>query len=303
MLSFSKIVKEELIKRKIVHDHNLIYEFQAMTDLLGGIEILDKQDLITFTTSDFSLMNYYIKLSKLLFMVTLDSIKIDQSFIKPYKYYTVLIHNSSNIIDKISFYQPKGINFVNSLDMKQRISYIRGAFLSCGCITNPHSKNYHLEIKSSSLETILTIQALLNSFDLNARVTQMKKRYVVYIKSVKNISGLLSIIEATKSYLELENIISQKNLTKTIHAKMNLEIANEKRCLIKTQEIISCIRYIENNNIILPDDLLVLSQLRLEYDDMSLSELCLKYKEIYGQEINKSTLYRKFEKIKSLATN
>jgi DNA-binding protein WhiA len=302
MLTFSKELKEDLIKKKINNDENLLFEYQAMMDFLGDIKFIDNEESIVFSSNSIILVNHFLKITRELFGVSTELTRVEQRTIKPFKIYSVGVnHLVSIILQRINYYDTREINQIIKLTDDQKKAYIKGAFLSSGSISNPKSRNYHLEIASESKDTVVYIQSLINYFDLNAKISTKGKKYICYIKSVNNISGFLYNIGSIKGYLELESIIEEKKMTNDIHRKMNIEIANERRTLDKASKIIEDIDKIRKKRIKLDVELELVAQLRMEHDGASLSELALKYKEKYGRDITKSSLYRKYEKIREIA--
>lgn len=67
-------------------------------------------------------------------------------------------------------------------------AYMRGAFLAGGSVNNPETSSYHFEISTLDQELAEDLKDLANVFNLNARVLQRKKGYIMYIKEAEKIS-------------------------------------------------------------------------------------------------------------------
>ena len=83
-------------------------------------------------------------------------------------------------------------------------AYIRGAFIAAGSMSDPR-KAYHFEIVCSSEGTAESLQEIMNSFDVSAKVVQRKKNYVVYLKEGAHIVDILNVMEAHVALMKLEN--------------------------------------------------------------------------------------------------
>jgi len=85
-------------------------------------------------------------------------------------------------------------------------AYLRGAFLATGSVSDPQKSRYHLELLTSTPEEAVFIQKLLNIFDLNAKILNRDKGYMVYLKEADKISDFLKILSASNAVLYFENV-------------------------------------------------------------------------------------------------
>ena len=84
-------------------------------------------------------------------------------------------------------------------------AYLRGSFLCTGSINNPQTSRYHMELLISKPGEAVFIQKLLNIFDLNAKILNREKGYMIYIKEAEKISDYIKILGANKAVLFFEN--------------------------------------------------------------------------------------------------
>jgi DNA-binding protein WhiA len=300
--TFSKIVKDEIMNKPTSNNNSLLFEYQALMDLLGDVKIENNCEAIVFTSHNVSLVKYFLKLSHLLFQIKTQNIIIEQNNIKPFKTYVACFYEKTTIIlDAIKYYVNRELTDIEDLDLESKVAYLKGAFLATGSINNPSSKDYHLEISTDSMTNILYIGSLLNSLELNAKIAMKKNKFVCYIKRAENIASFLARVEAMNSYFKLKDAITMRSLKVQIQRQMNTEIANEQKTITSSNELIKDIQTIRQHKIPLPSDLDDFAKLRIDYPDLSLSELINIYKTIYNVDINKSMLYRKFDKIKNIA--
>lgn len=177
-------------------------------------------------------------------------------------------------------------------------SYLRGAFLGAGSVSNPE-KTYHLEFVANSNEHACELMKLINSFDLNSKVIQRKSSYVVYIKEGEQIIDLLNIIGAHSALLDFENVRVYKEMRNNVNRLVNCETAN----LNKTVD--ASVRQIESIKLIgrtigikrLSQGLREIAEIRMKYPDLPLKELG----EMLDPPIGKSGVNHRLRKIERIA--
>ena len=155
-----------------------------------------------------------------------------------------------------------------------RRSYIRGAFLGGGSISNP-DKGYHIEFVTNHEEHAEDLSNIINSFDLNSKMVVRRDDHVVYVKEGEQIVDILNIMGAHQALLRVENIRAMKDVRNNINRIVNCETAN----LDKT--INASIRQVENIEYIdgvigldkLSKNLQEIARLRLSHREASLKEL------------------------------
>ena len=177
-------------------------------------------------------------------------------------------------------------------------SYIRGAFLANGSVTDP-SKGYHFEIVSDTPEQADVIRDVLHDFGLEAKLIQRKKYYVVYMKDGSMIVDILNIMGAHVSLMDMENIRILKDMRNIVNRRVNCETANLNKTVSAAVKQIEDITYIEKVKGLqyLPEQLRVVAEARLEEQDMPLKEL--------GEKLNpplgKSGVNHRLRKISEIA--
>lgn len=153
-------------------------------------------------------------------------------------------------------------------------SYIRGAFLGGGSISNPE-KTYHLEFVTHDNEYAQELSDLINTYKLNSKVIQRKNSFVIYIKEGEQIVDLLNIIGAHSALLELENIRIMKEMRNNVNRIVNCETANLSKTVNAAVRQVESIKLIESEIGLerLPKNLREVAKLRLSFPDESLKEL------------------------------
>lgn len=179
-----------------------------------------------------------------------------------------------------------------------RRAFIRGAYLAGGSMSDPR-KSYHFEIVCLDRKKAEQLKGMFASFRVAGRIVERKKYYVLYVKEAEEISEVLNIMEAHVSMMEFENIRIMKELRSHVNRKVNCEAANIHKTVSAAAGQMADIRYIaEKKGLgILPENLLQVARLRLEYPDATLKELG----DLLDPPVGKSGVNHRFRRLKEIA--
>ncbi len=196
--------------------------------------------------------------------VSLYSISIPSEYFREEIIYRYRI-SSSTLIHRIQ---------EDIIDNNSVFAFIAGAFLSCGSITEP-IKEYHLEFVVPYYDLTQDLLDLLMRVGINAKYTERKNMYVIYLKGSEAIEDLLTLMGATMSSIDLMNVKIYKDVRNKANRIANCDSANIERTLKASDKQIADIEYIANTIGLdsLPADLINIAELRMEYPEMSLREL------------------------------
>ena len=189
-MSFSSEVKEELSRHLGKSRHCQIAELAALIAFDGKVQVSESGcDL--FLDSENELLNTkYDLLLKKLFDFSEE--KREKSGREQKKIYeTVKMWDEDHQIPMIT-------ETVNGLLLLQgccKRAYIRGAFLAGGSISDPN-KSYHFEIVCRTMPQAEQLRDTMNSFDVDAKIVERKKHFVVYLKEGAQIVDILNVMEA-----------------------------------------------------------------------------------------------------------
>ncbi|MCZ3394542.1 DNA-binding protein WhiA, partial [Enterococcus faecium] len=100
-------------------------------------------------------------------------------------------------------------------------SYLRGAFLASGSVNNPETSRYHLEIYSLYESHNQMIADWINKYNLNARTTERRSGYIVYLKEAEHIADFLQLIGATNSMLKFEDVRIMRDMRNSVNRLVN----------------------------------------------------------------------------------
>lgn len=184
-------------------------------------------------------------------------------------------------------------------------AYLRGVFSGTGSINDPKKSRYHLELLVTFPEEAVFVQKLLNLFDLNAKILNREKGYMIYIKEAEKISDFLKILRANKAVMYYEDVRvyrDQKNKTNRLN---NCEQANMDKVIQTATTQLEQIRIIEENDglMLLDDKTKETLKYRKKYPEASLKELSEIISLETNKPITKSGLSHRLRKIKELAEN
>ena len=166
---------------------------------------------------------------------------------------------------------------INQALMKKeccRRALVRGAFLSCGTVIDPH-KNYNLELITPYRELSEDLLELLHKAGFPFKAVIRKSKYVLYLKNSEAISDFLVYIRAFQAQMELLNVKIEKEIRNEITRSANSETANLEKTINAAVEQLHAIETIQKTIGLenLPEDLHEVAMLRLQHKDMSLTEL------------------------------
>ena len=182
-------------------------------------------------------------------------------------------------------------------------AYLRGVFLCCGSINDPKTSRYHMELLISTPEESVFVQKLLNIFDLNAKILNRDKGYMIYLKEAEKISDYIKILGANNAVMYFEDVRiyrEQKNKTNRLN---NCEQANIDRIVATANSQLEQIRIIEETSSLdlLDDKTRETLEYRKKYPEASIKELSEIISLETNKPITKSGLNHRLRKIKELA--
>lgn len=208
-----------------------------------------------------------------------------------------------SVIDDSNKYLKEPGNYIIDSEEEKR-AYLKGAFLIAGSINDPKTSRYHLEFLIKEKKEADFLSRLLNEFDLNSKVIEREKGFMVYIKEAEKIGDFLRIIEASNAVMYFENIRiyrDHKNMTNRLN---NCEQANVDKVFLSAnnqlEEIEIVLSKLERNMI--DEKILEAIDYRKKYPESSLSELSQIMTLETGKKITKSGLNHRFRKIKEIAS-
>ena len=303
-MTFSKTVKNELVTLPAKHNE-MLAEFSAFLNLACDFHIENSVKMIDYHSTNPTVVKRFLLLSKTLYQAETTLLtKEQQTFTKK----NLVVLRLSTEVDRIINEHDYLGNNIEALKLitrsdKEKIAFLRGAFLVSGSVNHPKTSEYHLEYFVRNQRLAIFLQSLMNHFNFNARIAKRRDGFMIYLKSGEAISDLIQLLGAYNSLFKFEDIRIQRDINSSINRLINIELANEKKSVKASDEQLEYIDIIRSNKMILNVDpkLDEVMELRIKYPDVSLSELTSLYELEYGKEISRSGIRHRFNKIKELA--
>lgn len=303
-MSFAKTVKEELVTIPVELEGQLA-ECAAFLNLNTELHIENRQKRLDFKTNNPTVAKRFLQLIRVLYQPEIQLITQKQTKLK--KRQTVIVSIQSKVEDILNEHSL----LENNLEAEELLTqspeakkaYLRACFLSSGSMNHPKTAEYHLEISSNNANQTIFIQGLMNSFELNAKITTRRNGYIVYLKDAEGISMFLQIVGAQNALFQYEDIRIKRDFNNSINRVINCEVANEKKTLEAARDQMNDIKlidkYVRKDQI--DPKVKRIIDLRKQYPDISLRELSDEYASKYHETISKSGLNHRIQKIKQLA--
>lgn len=292
-MSFSSTVKEELEKAMGSARHCRMAELAAMVEFCGriGTDASGRRTLMLGTDND-QVKRKYRALIRKIYNVS--------SSVEPDDDICYLILEGLGIIDRSGVM--KDLNApASSLLLKQsccKRAFLRGAYMCIGSMSDPKS-SYHLEFVCDTGDQAQQIVGLLSDFDIESKIIERKKHYVVYIKEGESIVDFLGICEAHVALMNMENDRILKEVSNSVNRRNNCDVANIRKTVNAATRQIEDIEFLRDNYGLdrLSDNLREMALLRLEYPDATLPELG----QAFDPPLGKSGVNHRLRKLGELA--
>ena len=235
------------------------------------------------------------------FSVAFDSVpKLDKDGKQAY------VINASEKLQRI--FEAYGFSAVNMLahhvnlgvleDECCRRSFVRGAFLTGGAITDP-AKSYHLELVTDHYNVSREMYSLLLDMGFSPKETTRGGNYVTYFKQSSAIEDYLTLMGAPIAAMEIMAAKIEKDMRNSVNRRVNCDTANVTKTVDASAAQVGAIMKIENAGALenLPEKLRQTAILRLENPELSIKELA----EITVPPVSKSCLNHRLRKLIALA--
>ena len=302
-MSFTVTIKEEITKIESTKSE-LIAE---LSGYIRNNSIISK-DKITMTTENNFIVERIINSIKDIFDVTPKVKEIGNlNFSKNTLYEITIKDDLNNILKTLGIkednkYLDTVPEYIVGANEEIR-GYLRGVFLGSGSINDPKKSRYHMELLINKPEESVFVQKLLNIFDLNAKILNRDKGYMIYIKEAEKISDFLKILGANKAVMYYEDVRVYRDKKNKTNRLNNCEQANMDKIIENASSQLEDIEIIEENEgvVLLDDKVKEALVYRKKYPETSLKELAEIISLETNKPITKSGLNHRLKKLKDLA--
>ena len=179
-----------------------------------------------------------------------------------------------------------------------RISFLRGAFMAGGSVTDPE-KRYHLELATSHLRVSREVYSLLMESGFFPKDTTRGGNSILYFKQSDSIEDVLTTLGAPVCAMRIMEAKVEKDLRNGVNRRVNCETANLGKAVDAAQEQLAAIRRLEAKGTYadLPDKLRKTAELRKDNPEATLLELA----QMQDPPLTKSAINHRMRKILELS--
>lgn len=307
-MSFASDARGELARDLCTHICCARSELAAALLSSGGISYRGKDRYaLSLTAIDAAVVRRYFGLLKQFWGVTSQIRTLFTETLNGQTRYQLIIpeEESLRLLEDLKLLDSSALFGVSQMPGRELVhyacckkSFVKGAFLMCGAVSNPE-KEYHIEIAAPTEEFAGFVIEMLNYFEIPAKMTCRKSKYVVYLKRSEEISDMLTLLGASASVLRLENVRIKKVVSNQVNRQMNCDSSNINRTMDAAEAQIQDIEYLDAEIGLekLPKSLREVAEVRVNNPATSLSGLG----ELLSPPIGKSGVNARLRKLSELA--
>ena len=190
------------------------------------------------------------------------------------------------------------VNFGVIEEECDRVSFLRGAFLAGGSVTDPE-KRYHLELATPHHAVSRESYSVLLELGFTARETRRGGNHLLYFKQADVIADLFTALGAPTTAMGVMTAKVEKEMRNTITRQINCDSANADKVVSAAQEQLDAIRRIarETGLDALSEPLRDAALLRITNPAASLADLA----QLSYPKVTKSCLSHRLRKLMEMA--
>ena len=278
-MSFSSEVKKELCAVEV-------YERELLRAELYGMLLFSKcfkSDKIVFTTESRYAAKRVTMLLENLFMPIIEKQNVLRAKSGEARLYRISLIDSDECARVFSDFGhgrdevTLRVNRANVFSEELSAAFVRGAFLSCGSVSDP-MKSYHAEFSvpfKNLAADLCKILGEVTECEFTPKTVLRSGSYVVYFKGSEQICDLLTYFGAPIQAMDIMGTKAVKQVRNNVNRRINGEIANISKIAGASAKQLEAIHMIQKRRGLdtLPEDLREIAYLRLENPEMSLRDL------------------------------
>lgn len=290
-MSFSSETKDELCRVPLSRPCCALAEAYGV---LLYCHTFDRREIRIITAGD-SFAQRLPKLMKRAFSLGFDSLPPEGAAGKR----TFLITDPDKIYTILSAYGQESslsphVNFGVLESDCCRSSFLRGAFLAGGSVTDP-DKRYHLEFFTGHNAVSREVYALMLEMGLSPRDSSRSGGAVTYFKQSEAIEDVLTTMGAPLAAMGVMQSKMQKDMRNAVNRRVNCDSANADRIVTASREQLEVIQKLEREYGLfnLPEQLQETAMLRIANPEASLSDLA----RLADPPVSKSCMNHRMKKL------
>lgn len=307
-MSFASDARGELVRTQPDQACCAYASLSAALLFSGGISFLGQgRYSLTIVSTDAFVVRYYFLIFKRFFGIACEIRTLRTNQLKGLIRYQLMIPDdraieilrACSLLDRSALFGirvvPSPKTFVHSCCRK---AFLRGAFLMAGSVSNPE-KGYHMEFAVPNELLAEFVRNMMNYFEISAKISCRKAKYVVYLKDGEQIADSLALLGANNAMMALENVRVKKDVSNRVNRQINCDERNMARQLENAERQLNDIALIDREIGLdkLPRSLAEIARVRAEHADGSLAALG----EFLDPPIGKSGVNSRLRRIRSIA--
>lgn len=300
-MTFTADIKEELIHLSECDKP----ELTAIIKMSGVVGLTHSGLSLSITTENAKIARYIYESFENLYWLQPEIKYHNKTNLKKNRVYTVFLeHDVDKVLTDLKladafFSIDTGINPSILEHDEQGQSYLRGAFLASGSVTDPHKGKYQLEFFSVYKDHADDLKSLMNKFMLDAKVFERKNGSITYLQKAEDIMDVLLVMGAMTAKQNFEEIKIFREARNDLNRANNAETANIARTVNASMKTINnLIKIMDTIGLdSLPIELQQLARLRIENPDYSIAQLA----EILEPPLTKSGVNHRLRKLNKIA--
>ena len=314
-MSFSKSVKEEIIKKNLYkkESHSIL---QGLFLAAGSLVISNGKLSFVLSSDSEEVINFARqKLVEVFGMIDVQVAKLVKNFKNKERFeLSVFEDDNDKILKKLGIIQENNNGdawisdvcdkaFLESKD--KMLAFLTGVFLGTGSVSVPNETDgkrrygYHFEIDFVSKEQADLVLEIFSNFDIFPKLVERNDLFVVYLKNSDVICDALGLFGASKTILDLLNQRVSRDMNSATNRQINCISANIDKAVNAALKQLKAIEVLQNTIGLenLPETLNEAALLRLSNPESSLKDLLL----LMEKPVSKGALAQRYEKIIKLA--
>ena len=183
-------------------------------------------------------------------------------------------------------------------EQAERQSFLRGAFLSGGSVSDP-AKSYHLEMVTHHYSVSRETVSLLRDMGFDPGETARGGNFLLYFKKSEAISEFLTTAGAPLAGMEVINARIEKSIAEKVNRRLNCDGANIDKTVEASERQLRAIRLLREAGRLddLGEKLKYTALLREANPELSLTQLA----EMMDPPVSKSSLSYRLRRLTELA--
>ena len=175
-----------------------------------------------------------------------------------------------------------------------RSAFLRGAFLSCGTMNDPH-KSTHMEFLLRNENRAAWLKQALGEIGYEPRVANREKGIGLYFKDLASLEDLVALMGAGDKSMEIMNLRIERDIRNQENRATNCVTKNIEKSVSASAKQMDAIEKLILSGMLaqLPESIRLTARLRAENPDASLEEL----RNLHVPPITKSGLNHRLQKI------